>query len=74
MAKFYFSANIGNDTILCIAPLTDRRQELSGQELEDTSGYFLFEQRLSDGPDSARVLAQILSDAIFFLKDKFGMS
>ena len=44
MAEHYFSTNIDNETTLCIAPLTNRRLAMSGQEISDTSGYFLYEK------------------------------
>lgn len=68
MAEHYFSTNIDNETTLCIAPLTNRRIAMSGQELADTSGYFLYETCKSEQPNEVRVIAQILSeDAAFQL-------
>ena len=45
MAEYYFSARVDNDTTLCIAPLTRKRVELSGQQIDDLSGYFLYQTR-----------------------------
>lgn len=64
--QFYFTANVGNDTTLCIAPLTNRRAALSGQELEDTSGYFLYETCKSQQPNEVKVLAQLVSEEAAF--------
>jgi hypothetical protein len=61
MQNFYFSAVVDNDRTLYIAPLCDRHLASSGQEVVDTSGYFLYERRASD-PDSVRIIAQVLSD------------
>lgn len=61
MENFYFSATVDNDRTLCLAPLCDRLLAASGEELMDTSGYFLFERRASD-PDSVRIIAQVPSD------------
>ncbi len=61
MAEYYFSAQMDNGATLCIAPLTDRRIELSGEEIADTSGYFLY----SIGDDLGRdvqILASIPSE------------
>ena len=43
MAEYYFSAKTDMETTLCIAPITDKRIELSGEEIEDRSGYFLYQ-------------------------------
>jgi hypothetical protein len=68
MAEHYFSTNLDNETTLCIAPLTNRRLAISGQEITDSSGYFLYETRKSEQPNEVRIIAQILSeDAAFQL-------
>jgi hypothetical protein len=66
MAEHYFSTNLDNETTLCIAPLTDRRIAMSGQEIADTSGYFLYETRKSEEPNEVRIIAQILSEEAAF--------
>jgi hypothetical protein len=67
MAEYYFSARIDSDTTLCIAPLTDRRIELSGEDtLEDTSGYFLYELKGGDEPTEVRILARLASEEAAF--------
>jgi hypothetical protein len=62
MAEFYFSTNLDNETVLCIAPLTNRRAAMSGQEIADQSGYFLYETCKSQDPNEVRVIAQLLSE------------
>ena len=62
MEPYYLSANIGNATTLCIAPATDEKIVQSGQDIADTSGYFLFETDRSQEPPSVRIMAQILTD------------
>jgi hypothetical protein len=62
MAELYFSVNLDNDRTLCIAPLTERRIAMSDQELTDTSGYFLFEQRNSETLDNVEIIAQVISE------------
>jgi hypothetical protein len=75
MAEFYFSVNLDQSKTLCVAPLTDRRLELSGQELPDTSGYFLFEQHGEDEKARVEIIAQVLSEeAALRLKDMFKMA
>ena len=62
MAEYYFTTNIDNETTLCIAPLTNRRIAMSGQEIADTSGYFLYETCKSQEPNEVRIIAQLLSE------------
>ena len=62
MDEFYFSVNLDNDRTLCLAPLTDRRIAMSGQELADTSGYFLYEQCNSEGFGGVEIIARVVSD------------
>lgn len=75
MEGLYYSVNLDNERTLCIAPLTDHRIAMSGQEIENTDGYFLFEKQ---GPgDFARieVIAQVLStDGVMRMRDFFRMS
>lgn len=74
MAEHYFSTNIDNETTLCIAPLTNRRVVMSGQEIADISGYFLYETSKSEQPNEVRIIAQILSeDAAFQLSRLLNM-
>ncbi len=74
MAEFYFSVNLDNDRTLCLAPLTERRIAMSGVELVDKSGYFLYEQRRSDAVGGVEIIAHVLSeDAVFRLRDMFNM-
>jgi hypothetical protein len=48
--------------VLCIAPLTNRRIEDCCERLDDVSGYFLFETIRTEGPQSTRILARIVSE------------
>jgi hypothetical protein len=75
MTEFYFSVNLDNERTLCLAPLTERKLVLSGQEIPDTSGYFLFEQRGSGDFARVEIIAQVLSeDAAFRLRDMLNMA
>ena len=74
MSEYYFSAKTDIDTTLCIAPLTDRRIELSGEDLEDTSGYFLYELKGEGEPKEVRIIARLASEeAAFELKDMLAL-
>lgn len=53
MESLYFSAALDDERTLCLAPMTDRRAAMAEQEIEDTSGYFLYE--LTGTGDAARV-------------------
>jgi hypothetical protein len=73
MDEYYFSVNLDGSRELCLAPLTDRQIELSGQDISDRSGHFLFERCLQ----SARIeiIAHVLSpDAVLRLCNKFNMA
>jgi hypothetical protein len=75
MGEFYFSVRLDNRRTLCVAPLTDRRIAMSGQEIPDSSGYFLFEKRGSGDMAEIEILAQATSeDAAFRLRDMFKMT
>ncbi len=74
MAEYYFSAKTDSDTTLCIAPLTDRRIELSGEDIEDASGYFLYELKGGDEPTEVRIIARLASEeAAFELKHMLSL-
>ena len=62
MSNYYFSAQIDKDTTLCIAPLTSKRIELSGQQVEDVSGYFLYQSRGGGEPSEVQILARLESE------------
>jgi hypothetical protein len=62
MAALYFSRKTNSGTILCISPITDRRVELSGEEIEDRSGYFLYEIKGGGEPSEVEILARVQSD------------
>lgn len=75
MTEFYFSVNIDNDRTLCIAPLTDRTIEKSGQEIDDVSGYFLFERCSSDQFGGVEIIARLCSEeAALRLRDMLRMT
>ncbi len=62
MDNLYYTATIGNNRMLCLSQLTDRLISLSGQEIGDTSGYFLYERRTRGDIVDIEVIAHVLSD------------
>lgn len=75
MAELYLSVNLADDRTICLAPLTQRQIEASGDELDDPSGYFLFE-RVHDGEAaSINILARLASEeAVERLRHVLGLS
>lgn len=74
MLEYYFSVSLDNNRTLCLAPLTDRKIEMSGLQLEDSSGYFLYENHHSNDFSGIEVLAHIMSeDAVMKIKSIFKM-
>jgi hypothetical protein len=62
MNGFYLSRRLDGERVLCVAPLTDRNVALSGQEVEDLSGYFLFEKRGREDTQAVEILAHMVSE------------
>jgi hypothetical protein len=74
MSEYYFSAKIDSDTTLCIAPLTDKRVELSGENIEDASGYFLYQTKGDGEPGEVEIIARLTSeDAALRLRDMLSL-
>ncbi|RAK57747.1 hypothetical protein [Phenylobacterium deserti] len=70
MGEFYFSAQLDEQTTLCIAPLSDRRVELADTDVEDVSGYFLYKTHGRDEPEAVEILAKVTSEeAAFTLRE-----
>ena len=66
MASYYFSAPVQNNQALYISALSDFEIELSGETVDDASGYFLY-QRSFDTPERPiTVLARIQSEEAAF--------
>jgi hypothetical protein len=75
MSDYYFSRTLNNFRTLCLAPLTERRLAESGQDIQDVSGYFLFEKWGCGDAAEIEILAQATSDeAAFRLRELFQMS
>jgi hypothetical protein len=62
MAEYYFSRKTDSDTVLCIAPISDRRVEISGEEVTDRSGYFLYEVKGGADASEVEILARVQSE------------
>ncbi len=74
MSEYYFSAKIDSETTLCIAPITNKRVELSGQEIEDRSGYFLYQTKGDGEPGEVEILARLTSEeAAIRLKEMLAL-
>lgn len=74
MSEYYFSAQIDRDTTLCIAPITRKRIELSGQQIDDPSGYFLYQTRGGGEPSDVEIIARLDSEeAALRLKDMLSL-
>ena len=75
MPDLYFSTNLSNDTMLCLAPLSEKKAISVSPDFGDNpSGYFLYECKLSEGEDDVSVIARVLSDdAAWRLSRLLGM-
>lgn len=74
MDDLYFSVNLGDERTLCLTPLTDRNLAMSGQEIENLSGYFLFEKCGTGEFATVEIIAQIVSaDAVLRISEAFNM-
>jgi hypothetical protein len=62
MAEYYFSRKTDSGAVLCLAPISDRRVELSGEEIEDRSGYFLYEVKGGAEASEVEILARVQSE------------
>lgn len=62
MDEFYLSVQVDEDRTLCVAPLTNKNIALSGQTVEDPSGYFLFEKHGTDETLDVTILAHLVSE------------
>ena len=62
MSGYYLSLRLDDERLLCVGPLTDRNIILSGQDVEDASGYFLFEKRGRDEVQDVEILAHLTSE------------
>lgn len=75
MSEYYFTARLDDKRTLVLAPLSDRRIEHSGQHLNDTSGYFLYEQHGNSDDAAIEILAQAVSEyAALRLREMLRMS
>jgi hypothetical protein len=72
---YYFSLQIDEHRTLCLAPLTDRNIELSGEAIADQSGYFLYEKTGSAEAGNVQIIAQVhTAEAAFRLRDMLRLS
>lgn len=62
MNHYYFTKDIDDFTTLCLAPITNRLAEMSGECPADLSGYFLFQRSRATELLDVKIIAQIHSD------------
>lgn len=62
MSHYYFSKNIDADTILCLAPITQKLASQADSPLHDVGGYFLFERAKDRESNSIKIIAQVSTD------------
>ena len=75
MQGFYFSASNARGETLYLSPITNRIIEQSKDEIEDTSGYFLYQVIDSKPHNLVNILAQIHSDdAALKMRDVLGLA
>jgi hypothetical protein len=74
MGQFYYTATIESNRTLCLSSLTDRLISLCGEEINDASGYFLYERRTRGDIVDVELIAHVLSDdAAMRLREAFNM-
>ncbi len=72
---YYFSKQLGDDKLLCLAPLSTRQQAVADVQPDNCSGYFLFEQLGIELCRQIRILAQVhTDDAAMQLKEMMQLS
>lgn len=75
MHEYYFSVDLDDNRTLILTPLTDRWIEMSGDDVLDQSGYFLFEKSGTGESASIEIIAQVFSDeAALRLREMFNMA
>lgn len=66
MAQFFFSRKMEDGKTLCLAPLTERLLLHCADEIEDPSGYFLFERLERGNLIDIEILARVATDEAAF--------
>ena len=75
MHEYYFSVDLDDNRTLFLTPLTDRWIAMSGDDVPDQSGYFLFEKSGTGESASIEIIAQVFSDeAALRLREMFNMT
>lgn len=74
MDNLYYTATLDSNRQLCLSPITDRLIELSGQDVCDFSGYFLYERRVQGNTTDVEIIAHVLSlEGALRLRSAFNM-
>lgn len=75
MSELYLTANTADGKRLSIAPITSKKLARCPEPPEDTSGYFLMEERQGDRIGVVTILARVTdSESAFRLGQLFCMS
>ena len=63
MSFYYFTANLDNETTLCLAPISSTRAAQADECIDDVSGYFLYEYRRTNSTTpEIKVIARVATD------------
>jgi hypothetical protein len=74
MEGFFLTVQLSDGRSLCVSPLSDRRVKQSGQQLDDLSGYFLYEKKIRGHIEEVEVMARVLTEeAALRLAEMLGM-
>ncbi|PQA71690.1 hypothetical protein C3731_20600 [Brucella oryzae] len=74
MYEQYLSVKTEAGKMLYLSPLSDRQISLCSEDIEDSSGYFLFEREGEGDSAPIHVLARLVSDdAVEAMRAMLGM-
>lgn len=74
MMNYYFSTDLEHGRRLYLAPLSDKRLTACADEIDDASGYFLFEETIRGSTSEIEILARVHCDeAALRLRSLFNM-
>jgi hypothetical protein len=75
MDYYYFSAELQDGRMLCLSQMTDRRLAMSGQAIDDVSGYFLYELHGKHDTAPVEIIARVpTEEAAFRLREMLNLS
>jgi hypothetical protein len=62
VAQYFFSSEERGGKTLCLAPLSDRLVAECGQEIPDSTGYFLFSREQVGDRENIEIIAHVPND------------